>query len=72
MNKQPLQFWSGPGGALLCNQEIPNVTQELLGETACYYKGTHFIGETIKWGAREAIAKALGGTYTKDKPEDMP
>jgi len=69
--KTPIRFWRGPCGALLCDREITDVTQTLLGETARFYEGTYFIGETITTGAGEAIAKALGGTYTHERPKDV-
>ncbi len=69
--KTPIRFWCGPCGALLCDREIPGVTQTLLGVTAKFYEGTYFIGETITIGTGEAIAKALGGTYTRERPEDV-
>jgi len=69
--KTPIRFWSGPCGALLCDQEIPGVTQTLRVDDRLFYGAFWFIGETISSGAGEVIAKALGGTYTRERPEDV-
>lgn len=57
------KFWMGNGGALICERELPGVTQDLTGDDdICYwYQGRWFVGETISVPAGKAIAEALGG-----------
>lgn len=61
--KKVRKFWSGPGSALLCSEEIPGVTQTLDEEAAGYYGGKYFVGETITVGAAKIISELLGGVY---------
>lgn len=58
-----LNFWCGPGGALLCDTAIPGLTQEVNDEDGSvqYYGGRFFVGETILPSAAKLIARALGG-----------
>jgi hypothetical protein len=59
-----LKFWAGPGGALMCSEEIPGVTQDLTREeTAEWHGGRHFVGETLSTEAMKRIAEALGGVF---------
>ncbi len=61
--KKVKTFHSGPGGALLCSEEIPGVTQTLDDQTAEYYGGRYFVGETITAGAAKIISELFAGVY---------
>jgi hypothetical protein len=64
MADNQLTFWAGPGGALMCGKEIPSITQDLTREeTAVWYGGRFFVGETLSKGAMKRIAEALGGVF---------
>ena len=72
-------FWSGPGGALMCDEPIAEVTQDLQetpvteysnpADTMKYYGGRYMVGETIKRSAARRIAAALGGQYLEAPPQ---
>lgn len=55
------RFWRGPGGSLLCDREIPGVTQRLDDASARNYGGQWLVGETLTRSACEFIAVAMGG-----------
>ena len=52
----------GSMGALVCDEPIDGVTQELNEETAKAYGGKFFIAESMNRKAAAKIAEALGGT----------
>jgi len=77
-----ITFWSGPGGALLCDQPIADVTQDLsetpdhayggAADSMKYYGGRYFIGETITRPTARKIAEALGGKYLETGHGEIP
>jgi hypothetical protein len=58
-------FRYGPGGALICDEEIGDVTQRLDGHSAEYYGGRFLVGESMQIGAARRIAELLGGTLAE-------
>jgi hypothetical protein len=68
MSGQRIRFWSGPGGALLCERAIAGLTQELSEDSARFYGGKHFVGETIHAGAAKKIAEAFDGEFLEQPP----
>lgn len=60
-------FWTGPGGALLCDVCIDGA-QVLEGDAAQYYGGRYFIGETITQTMAKAIASNFYGNYNDKEP----
>ena len=57
-----LTFRYGPGGALLCDEEIEGITQRLDDQAAGYYGGRYMVGESMTVGAATRIAELLGGS----------
>ncbi len=55
------EFIYGWGGALLCNQPIEGITQELDDRLTKDYGGRYFIAETMQRSAAKQIAKLLAG-----------
>lgn len=72
MSDRPTQFRRGPGGALVCNEPIKGVTQNLSFDDATYYGGSYLIGESMTLGAAKRIAKLLGGTLKGSESEATP
>jgi hypothetical protein len=67
MDDNQLNFWPGSGGALMCNKEIPGVTQHLAEDgTAEWYGGRYFVGESMGTEAMKRIAEALGGVFQEE------
>jgi hypothetical protein len=64
-----MKFTYGDGGALLCDEAIEGVTQELNDETARAYGGRFFIGESMSRKTAEKLAEALGGSLEGGKYE---
>ena len=60
-------FKYGPGGAFLCDEEIPDITQPLNREEQAFYGGKFFIGETIRKEAAKKLATLLGGTFEDEE-----
>jgi hypothetical protein len=56
-----MTFTYGPGGALVCDEEIAGVTQKLDADAADYYGGQFMIGESMSITAARRIAELLGG-----------
>ena len=46
---------------------VPNCTQALDGETASFYGGKYFVGETITIPAARSISKAMGWEFVEEK-----
>jgi len=63
MGEEKIKSWSSPGSALMVSASIPGITQEIDGETARFYTGNHFVGETISQSTARAISAALGWEY---------
>lgn len=59
--KQERVFRCCSEGALVCDVEIPGLTQVLSDEHAQSYGGRFFVGETITKSAAKQLAEALGG-----------
>lgn len=49
-------------GSLVCDREIPGVTQKLADGLKLAYGDRYFLGETISRSAAEQLAALLGGT----------
>ena len=56
-----MKFFYGFGGSLLCDEEIPDITQPLDDDSAKWYGDRYFIAESMKRSTAEKIAKLLGG-----------
>jgi hypothetical protein len=54
-------FRYGVGGALVCDEEIPGITQTLDDNCCAAYGGRFFIAESMNRKAAEEIAKHFGG-----------
>lgn len=67
--EEPIVFTYGSGGALVCDVEIPGVTQQLSDDTAKYYGGKYMVGESITRSAARRLAILLGGVLAEDKSE---
>lgn len=61
-----LIFHYGAGGALVCDTEIPGVTQKIDGDTSEFYGGSHFVAESMTKKTAEKIAQLLGGELASD------
>jgi hypothetical protein len=69
-----VRFWRC-NGALMCDELIDGVTQDLTKEptagdreaTMRYYGGRYFVCETITAPAAKIIAELLGGIYDGEK-----
>ena len=57
-------------GALLADSAITGVTQELKPDTARFYGGKFFIGETLTQIAARRIAEALGCEWCEERPKE--
>jgi hypothetical protein len=57
-----MTFKYGTGGALICDEEIAGVTQQLDKDAAKYYGGNFMVGESMVIGAARRIAELLGGS----------
>ena len=57
------KFKHSSGGSLVCDTEIPGITQHLDDTQRGWYGGEYFIGESMTKGAAKAIAEALGGVF---------
>ncbi len=56
------KFWYGPGGALVTDEPIDGVTQELMTEMdRNFYGARWFVCETLTWEAAVKVAELLGG-----------
>lgn len=64
---EPIKSWIGPCGALMVSAFVPNCTQALDGETASFYGGKYFVGETITIPAARSISKAMGWEFVEEK-----
>ncbi len=67
-DSEPIYFWIGPGGSLLCDCCIEGV-QILEGENAVYYGGRYMIGETIGPKMADKIAILFGGQLRSKPPK---
>ena len=65
------RFWYGPGGVLLCDRPVPEITHALHGDMARLYDAPYYVAEGFTRAACEKIAASLGGTFTYTKPEDL-
>lgn len=62
-----IKFRYGPGGALVCDQQVPSVTQALDDSSSTYYGGRYMVGESMSLPAARELAKLLGGRL--EEPE---
>jgi hypothetical protein len=69
-----IQFHYGGGGALVCDEPIEGVTQDLLTvseahgeESVKFYGGRYFIAESMHRSAAKRMAELLGGVLADDR-----
>ena len=64
--KSKPRFHYRPGGALVCETEIPGVTQSLEMIDESFYGKGYFVGESMSGFTAKAIAESLGGVLVEE------
>ncbi len=64
--KSVTKFRYTSGGALVCDLPVEGVTQELCAETATFYGGRYFVGESMTKSGAAKIASLLGGELEQE------